>query len=254
MKSLIRIIIFLVTAISLSIAANTKQPLDLIIVQGTAYVEALPDTAYFNLTIAIEKDTPEIAARIGEKVRLNIKEILTLNGIINKDIIQDATRINEHWNYKAKKKIHIFNYSLIFKLKDFSSPNNIRKQLINERTFAPVKGSWANRNGLRVNQFINYAIVENKNELEIEAIKKAYHNALAKVKGIAKISKLKYEIHEISANQYKQNNFRQKSYSAQASAMNEGISNSPLINTKDTIPTLERINATVTIKAKILSQ
>jgi uncharacterized protein YggE len=222
----------------------------LITVSGTDFVEALPDTAYFNFSVSVEKDSPEEAAQVGQELKKNIVQAIAANEIAKKDILQDASSFSERYDYDNKKTIYLFNYSTRLRLTDFAKIAWLRKTLINEKTFEPVKASWLSRRGLNVQQDTTYELVVSKNSIEREALRKAYENAVAKVQTLAEASAVKWTVFRVteSGAQYQPVYAPERKSFAVMGAVRDNAE----ANDEETIPTLQRITAQVTVEAEIL--
>jgi len=221
----------------------------LMIVSGTDYVEALPDTAYFNFSASVEKNSPEEAASVGEALKNNIIAAVKALGIEKKDVLEDASGISERYDYENKKTFHAFTYSTRIRLTDFSRIAVLRKALMNERTFAPVQEAWFTKRGLSVNQQVSYEIVLNKSSVEKEALRKACENALSKLDALADLNKITYSIYRIEEASAAEPAYPQVRAFA---AMEKTADNDTGAGALDTIPTVQRIIARVTVKAEII--
>jgi uncharacterized protein YggE len=231
-------------------AAEPAQSKRLITVSATDYVEALPDTAYLNFSFSLTKDSPEEAAKLGEQIRGNIKEVLQQKQIAKSDILLDAASMSDRYDYENKKTTHAYNYSGRIKTTDFDQISVLRQALINEKTFAPAKEDLFAKRGLAVDQNISYELVKTRNEAEKNALKKAYEKALLKIKGLAEVSNFKYVIYRVTENTA---TLAQPVYRFAAKAMfAEGGAADNASAADETLPTLQRINSTVTVEAEIL--
>lgn len=257
MKKIMFICLLLMLCAGVSIAAektndDTKQDERLIVVTGQDYVEALPDTAYFSFSVTVEKSTPEEASAVGEQLKKNIIAVVKDVGIEKKDILEDATTVQERYDYEGKRTYHIFHYSTRLRLTNFTTIAELRKALVNEKTFAPVKEAWFSKRGLSVDQQVSYEIVINKNSVEQAAIKKAFESALGKIKTIADTMQLKWTIHSVveSGADYRPVYRVARGGDMKVMAMAENAA-APEPQ-EDTTPTLQRITAQVTVEAEIL--
>lgn len=231
-------------------AAEPAQNKRLITVSATDYVEALPDTAYFNFSFSLTKDLPEEAAKLGEQIRKNIKEVLQRKQIAKTDILLDAASMSDRYDYENKKTIHSYNYSGRIKIIDFDQLSVLRQAIVNEKIFAPAKEAWFTKRGLAVDQSISYELVKNRSEVEKNALKKTYEKALVKIKGLAEVSNFKYVIYRVTENTA---DLPQPVYRFAAKAMlGEGGAADNASVADETLPTLQRINSTVTVEAEIL--
>lgn len=251
LRNILLLSVLIISGITLA-AEKDLQPKDIIKVSGSDYIEVLPDTAYFNLNVSIERDDPESAAYQGEKVRKSIKNILRLKGINSGQILQDATYMTERWDYKEKRSYSRYNFLIRLRLKDFDRIADLRKSIISEDTFKAVKEDWFTRRKLSINHSISYEVVEQKQTVIRDAFAKAYKNALEKVKEIAGISDLKYRIHRVE----EVNNFSvayRANYDSEMalSAMSRAKTNAEA-DQDNTVPTTQRFNSNVILEAEIL--
>lgn len=231
-------------------AENPQISKRLITVSASDYVEALPDTAYFNFNFSIDKDSPEEATKLGEQIKKNIKLVLQEQQLPKADILLDATSLSERYDYENKKTIHSYNYSGRLRITDFNKLASLRQALFNEKTFSPAKEDWFTKRGLTVNQDISYEIVAARAELEKTALKKAYEKALLKVKGLSEISNFKYSIYRVTESGSE--SLPQPVYRYAAKAMLAEAAGADNSASTETLPTLQRINSAVTVEAEIL--
>lgn len=242
------ILLTILLTIGFAEVATKSENKRLISVSASDYIEALPDTAYFNFTYTLEKESPEEAGKIGEQIKRNVREVFSRNQIAKEDILVDAAAFSERYDWDNKKAFHNYTYTSRIRLTDFSKIAQLRKELINENTFAPAKEEWFARRGLSVNQNVSYEIVTKRNELEKNALKKAYEKALLKIKGIGEVSNFKYIIYKITESGFAD---IQPMYRSANFALKEAA---PAQNDTDneTLPTLQRLNSVVTVEAEIL--
>ncbi|MBU0581459.1 MAG: SIMPL domain-containing protein [Candidatus Margulisbacteria bacterium] len=224
---------------------------NLIIVQGTDYVESLPDVAYININISIEKNTPEEAAEVGEKIRNNILKVYENNGILQQDILLDSSKIYEYSSRDDNNK-HIYQYDGKVKIKDFKKIAILRRILLAADTFEPVKEQWFSKRGLSVEVNVFYALVDKLAELENEALKKAYVKAVEKIKLIAGVSNLKFKIHKVEEGGLEVRDLSMLSNYAKSNVQYEMKLTTDKESTVNTVPTLQRITASVKVTAEIL--
>lgn len=228
------------------LCGNTNKRL--ITVNGSDYVERLPDTAYINLSVALEKEAPELAAETGEEIRKNILAVYLYNNIEQEDILLDSSTISEKYNYQDKTTTPLFTYQSKVKIKDFSVLNKLKQELINKKTFSPVKDVWFSKKGLQVNYNVSYELESNLGKTEKEALQKAYKKALGKIEALAQVNGLKYKIF----------NVRELSTVARSSGLMlqkasfSNLDNNVADNLDAQIPTLQKVYAELEVSAEII--
>ncbi len=243
--SLKKIFILLLVLFSLLLSESGKR---LITVGSSDYVEILPDTAYINLAVSLEKESPELAAEIGEELRKNILAVYQLNNIDKENILLDSSTISEKYNYQEKTTTPLFIYQSKVKIKDFSKLNKLKQELINKKTFSPVKDIWFSKKGLQVNYNVSYELDSNLGATEKEALQKAYKKALGKIEALAQVNGLKYKIH----------NIKELSTSARGSGLMlqkasfNALAESAADNIDEQIPTLQKVYAEIEVSAEII--
>jgi uncharacterized protein YggE len=246
--------VFCISTTVLFGANNVEDQKKLIIVAGSGYVDVLPDTAYYSFSFCAEKDSVEGVMKIGEAVKKNIKGVLDSLGIKKEDIILDNVSSSDKYNYDTTKTIYRYRYQLKIKISDFNLIAKLRKSLLNEKTFAPAESSWFSRKGLFIENNVSYEISQNKNLHENEALKKAYENAMGKIKTIVELGNLKYSIFSIQENGYSSTELAYApAVSSNFKMMRASEDNASGTEDEDTIPTLQRIYSNITIQAEIIN-
>jgi len=250
MKRIFYVCLILTVCISscfAELANDTQKEKRLIIVSGTDFVEALPDTAYLSISISLEKNTPEEAASVGDALKKNIAKAIASAGVEKKDVLEDATGLSDRYDYDTKRTTSIFTYTTRLRITDFDKIAAVRKEVLNERTFAPAQESWFSKRGLSVDLQTTYELITQKNTLEREALKKACENALAKVRTIAESNGLKFIVSRIEEAGSAPVPYRQPQLFAAAK-----LERNDLVGSGEaTVPTLQRIVSQVTVEAEI---